>query len=385
MSDPDFSNDHEAMARAIELARRALGKTWPNPMVGCVIVRDGQLLAEGYHRRHGDDHAEVDALRKIGFEAKGASLFVNLEPCCHFGCTPPCTDAILRSGISRVVVGMLDGNPLVNGKGIRILDEAGIEVQVGVLEDACRALNEVYAVNLISPRPFVTLKAAMTADGRIATRSGKSKWITGPEARTHVHTERAAHQAVLVGVGTVLADDPALDVRLPERDQDLDDPLKVVLDSSLRTPSSARIFASKGEVIICTTASHIDSERAELLRAVGATLIPCGDGTRVELDQALEGLATRGISALLVEGGAAVHGALLDAGYVDRLLLYVAPKLFGGVDALPLALGRGAAEPAEALQLTPFEVRRLGDDLLLEARTADGPAARWWREQLTVT
>ena len=381
MNEFDFNLDQDAMARAIELARLGVGKTWPNPMVGCVVVRDGELIAEGYHHRHGEDHAEVDALRKVGFEAQGATLFVNLEPCCHYGCTPPCTDAILRSGIGRVVVGMLDGNPLINGKGVRILEDAGVDVRVGVLEGACRALNEVYAVNLTSPRPFVTLKAAMTADGRLATRTGKSKWITGEDARHHVHEERAAHQAVLVGVGTVLSDDPSLNVRLPGQDE-LVDPIRVVLDSTLRTPPSAKLFASTGKVIICTTSSQIGNERAQKLEGLGAELICCGDGVRVDLEAALAALSQRGVSALLVEGGAQIHGALLDAGCVDRLLLYVAPKLFGGAGALPIAQGSGADDPKEALKLTPFNVRRLGDDLLLEARTANGPAAQWWREQV---
>jgi len=380
----NFSLDQDAMARAIELARLGVGKTWPNPMVGCVVVRDGELLAEGYHHRHGEDHAEVDALRKVGFEAQGATLFVNLEPCCHYGCTPPCTDAILRSGIRRVVIGMLDGNPLINGKGVRILKDAGIDVQVGVLEDACRALNEVYAVNLTSPRPFITLKAAMTADGRLATRTGKSKWITGEAARHHVHEERAAHQAVLVGVGTVLADDPSLNVRLPEREE-VEGPIRVVLDSTLRTPTSAKLFKSLGTTIICTTADQMESERAQQLQRLGAELLACGDSSRVDLKRALTALSERGISALLVEGGAQIHGALLDEGCVDRLLLYVAPKLFGGAGALPIAQGGGADDPEDALKLTPFNVQRLGDDLLLEARTADGPAAQWWREQLTTS
>jgi len=383
VSDGRFTDDRQAMARAIELARLGLGHTWPNPMVGCVVVRDGAVLAEGYHHRHGEDHAEVDALLKVDFEAEGACLYVNLEPCCHFGCTPPCTDAILRSGVNRVVVGMLDRNPLVNGKGIQLLEDAGIEVVVGVLEEDCRALNEVYAVNLDSPRPFVTLKAAITADGRLATRTGKSKWITGELARQHVHRERAAHQAVLVGVGTVLSDDPALTVRLEPDEPGLDNPTRVILDSSLRTPTDARLLASDGvDVLLCTTQPQLATERAQALERAGAELIPCGPGPRVDLSAALAALSERKISALLVEGGAGVHGALLDAGCVDRLLLYVAPKLFGGSEALPMALGNGTDEPADGLALTPFNVTRLGDDLLLEARTADGPAAGWWRSQL---
>jgi diaminohydroxyphosphoribosylaminopyrimidine deaminase/5-amino-6-(5-phosphoribosylamino)uracil reductase len=371
------------MARAIDLARRGTGHTWPNPMVGCVVMRDGELLAEGYHHRHGDDHAEVDALRKLDFQAEAACLYVNLEPCCHYGCTPPCTDAIVRSGITRVVVGMLDGNPLVNGKGIKLLEEAGIEVLVGVLEDACRALNEVYAVNLSAPRPFVTLKAAMTADGRLATRTGKSRWITGSAAREHVHRERAAHQAVLVGVGTVLADNPSLTVRLGDLEPPPRNPMRVVLDSSLRTPSDAALLHDDGSpVVICTTQQQLGSERAQALESAGAELVACGAGPRVDLAAALAALSERKVSALLVEGGAGVHGALLDAGCVDRLLLYVAPRIFGGAEALPMALGSGADEPSDGLELTPFAVTRLGDDLLLEARTADGPAAVWWRAQL---
>ena len=382
MSKRDFSRDQDAMAQAIELARRGLGHTWPNPMVGCVVVRDGKLMAEGYHHRHGEDHAEIDALEKLNFSAQGATLYVNLEPCCHYGCTPPCTDAILRSGITRVVVGMVDGNPLVDGKGIQILRDAGIQVEVGVLEDECRALNEVYAVNLSAPRPFVTLKAAMTADGRLATRTGKSKWITGEQARHHVHQERAAHQAVLVGVGTVLADDPSLNVRLPGKAEQQLQPCRVILDSKLRTPSDAQLFNDPSPLLICTTSSQLGTEKAALLEQQGAILLPCGSADRVDLELAMGRLSERGISALLVEGGAEIHGALLDAGFVDRLLLYVAPKLFGGALALPLALGLGADEPGEAVELTPFNVSRLGDDLLLEARTADGPAAQWWRAQL---
>lgn len=378
------SSDEAAMLRALELAQQARGHTWPNPMVGCVVVRNGQVLAEGYHHRCGQDHAETDALRKIGFQAEGATLYVNLEPCCHWGRTPPCTDAILRSGASRVVVGMVDPQPLVAGQGISQLRDAGIEVEVGIHEEACKALNEAHIVHVTQQRPFLTLKTAVTVDGRTATRTGASQWITGDAARAHSRRQRALHQGILVGVGTVLADDPRLTVRLDPQDiGPFSDPTRIVLDSSLRTPVTARMLSEDGpEVWICTTEPAMSSPQAEPLLAAGATLIPCGPGPQVDLQLALEALAERQLSTLLVEGGAAVHGALIDARLVDRLLVYMAPMMFGGAEALPLALGQGAPNPQEALSLTPFAITRLGADVLLEARSKDGPGASWWSSQV---
>ena len=373
-------SDSAAMLRALELAGSARGLTWPNPMVGCVIVRDGVVLAEGRTQPCGQDHAEADALRQVDFHAEGATLYVNLEPCCHWGRTPPCTDAILRSGAKRVVVGTVDPHPVVAGKGIEILREAGVEVQVGLHEDAARAINEAHIVTMTQHRPFVTLKAAVTLDGRTATRARSSRWITGEEARAHSRRERAMHQAVMVGIGTVLADDPRLDARLDgSRREGLPEPIRVVLDSSLRTPPGARLLSTEGGAVwICTTTGALHGPGADALRGAGAELIACGDGPEVEIAAVMRALAERSVATLFVEGGATVHGAMVDSGFADRWLVYVAPKVFGGADALPLAAGVGVGDAADAMALAPFSVTRLGSDLVLETRAADGPAGAWW-------
>jgi len=372
------------MLRALELAASARGRTWPNPMVGCVGVRDGRILAEGRTQPCGQDHAEADALGKIDFRAEGATIYVNLEPCGHWGRTPPCTDAILRSGASRVVVGTVDPHPLVAGRGISALREAGLDVEIGLHEEAAQALNEAHIVSATHERPFVTLKAAVTLDGRTATRTGQSKWITGRAARDHSRRERALHQAVLVGIGTVLADDPQLNARLPASEREgLAEPTRIVLDSQLRTPPGAQLLSSQGgPVWLCTTEEALRSERADPLRRAGAELIACSGNPRVELDSVLRELAARDVITLFVEGGSTIHGALLDAGVVDRWLVYVAPKFFGGAEALPLGLGRGIGNAETAPELAPLAVSRLGSDLLLETRRADGPAARSWAERV---
>ena len=371
------AQDRAAMRRALELAAQGRRGAWPNPMVGCVVVRDGAVLSEGWHAEVGGDHAEADALRRIGFSAEGATMYVTLEPCCFWGRTPPCTDAVLRAGVRRVVVGMEDPHPKVSGRGIEKLREAGVEVEVGLLSDECRALNEVLLVHRRHNRPFVTLKSAMTLDGRTATRTGESTWITGDAARRHVHAERARNQAILVGVGTVLSDDPRLTVRTG----DGDDPIRVVLDSNLRTPVGAKVLAQDGtRVLVCTTETGLaaHSDRADSLRATGAELLVCGSGPRVDLPLALETLLGLQIRTLLVEGGAEVHGDFVDHRAVDRMLVYVAPKMFGGKDARGVAAGTGAATPSEALDLAPFAVHRLGDDLVLESRPVDGPGGAHW-------
>jgi diaminohydroxyphosphoribosylaminopyrimidine deaminase/5-amino-6-(5-phosphoribosylamino)uracil reductase len=372
------AQDRAAMRRALELAAQGRGRAWPNPLVGCVVMRDGEVLTEGWHAVVGAEHAEADALARIGFRAEGATMYVTLEPCAHWGRTPPCTDAVLRSGVGRVVVGMVDPHPLVSGKGIEALRAGGLQVDVGVLEDACRALNEIWLVQMRHSRPFVTLKSAITVDGRTATRTGRSKWITGDAARAHVQQERALCQAILVGVGTVLVDDPRLTVRGDDPSQS---PIRVVLDSQLRTPSTARLLADDGiRILICTTERGIDDapEQAAALKLAGAQLLACGPGPRVDLREALTRLLHEGVSSLLVEGGATVHGAFLDARAVDRVLVYVAPKLFGGQNAPGLAAGLGVDAPDDALHLAPFAVQRLGDDIVLESRPLDGPGAADW-------
>jgi diaminohydroxyphosphoribosylaminopyrimidine deaminase/5-amino-6-(5-phosphoribosylamino)uracil reductase len=373
-----IDTDSAGMLRALELAQAARGRTWPNPMVGCVVARDGQLLAEGVTQPCGQDHGEVDALKRLDFRADGATVYVNLEPCCHWGRTPPCTDALLRSGIRRVVVGMVDPHSAVAGQGIAQLRAAGLEVEVGVLEDACRAVNEAHVVFKTLGRPFVTLKGAVTLDGRTATRDRRSAWITGEPARAHARRERGLHQAVLVGVGTVLADDPQLTARDEALQREgIAEPARIVLDSRLRTPRTSRLLqGGGGPVWIATTDAAASSPAADALRAAGAELLPSGDA--VTVPGVLAALAARGVATLFVEGGPTAVGAFLDAGVADRYLVYVAPRVFGGRDALPLALGEGVGDPAAATHLAPFSVTRLGDDLLLETRPLDGPAGPWW-------
>lgn len=363
------------MDRALELAARGRGSTTPNPMVGCVIVRDGEVLAEGYHHACGQDHAEVDALRKLDFSAPGATLYVNLEPCCHYGRTPPCTEKILASGVSRVVVATVDPNPKVHGKGIEALRAGGLDVTVGLRETHSRGLNEIYQVATLQRRPFVTLKTAVTLDGRTATRTGSSQWITGEQARAHGRRQRSLSQAIAVGVGTVLADDPQLTARLGGAP----DPARVIFDSRLLTPHTARALNRDGRsVLICTTSPALASPATGPLRAAGAELIDCGPGPRVDLQLALAALYERELHDLYVEGGPTLQGAFVDAGLADRLLAYVAPKLFGGAEALPMLRGEGVELASEAHRFLPFRVTPLGDDVLLETRAVGGPAEGVW-------
>jgi len=345
---PHFSAaDRRFMARALVLAERGRGTTNPNPVVGAVIVRGGRIVAEAFHRRAGQAHAEVNALAALRGAARGTTLYVTLEPCSHTGRTGPCTEAILAARPARparVVVGCRDPNPIVDGRGIARLRRAGLRVDVGCLEDECRAAIDGYAVWVREHRPLVTLKAAATLDGFIAEAAPRRRrapvWITGVQARREVHEMRAAHDAILVGAGTVRADDPQLTVRLPGR-RVAHAPLRVVLAGRRSLPRRARV-----------------------LDGAAPTLTIRDPSGRVALKAALEVLAARGIQSLLVEGGAAIHGAFIAAGLVDRVALFLAPKLLGG--GLPMASGANLPV-ARALPLGPISVRSLGPDLLLTA------------------
>ena len=312
--------DARFMGMALAMAARGAGRTAPNPMVGAVIVKDGLVLAEGHTQPPGRDHAEPNALRQLGMRAPGATMYVTLEPCCHHGRTPPCTDAILASGISRVVVGTVDPFPLVAGKGIARLREGGIEVTVGVREVECRTLNLGFLRVTTGGLPEVTLKAGMSLDGRIADASGASRWVTGPAARADGHRLRDTHDAVLVGIGTVLADDCALTTRR----EGGRDAVPVVLDTNLRIPATAKVLhAGRRAVIVCAEDAAPRDLPADLVR------VPRGAGG-VDLVAALRALGARGLHRVLVEGGGHVHRALLDAGLVDRMELYVNARLLGG-------------------------------------------------------
>ena len=311
--------DHGWMGVALDLAARGAGRTAPNPMVGAVIVHDGAVLAEGWTQPPGDAHAEVHALARIGGRAPGATMYVVLEPCCHFGRTPPCTDAVIRAGVSRVVVGTVDPFPLVAGRGIARLREAGVEVDVGIREEECRALNRGFLRAVTSGLPEVTIKAALSLDGRIASSAGEAKWITGPAARDLGHRLRDHHDAVMVGIGTLLADDPSLTTRIPGGRN----AVPIVLDSKLRTPTDAAILTAGVPPLIYTTVTA---------RPVGpALVVQVPDSAHgVDLDAVLRDVARRGLHRILAEGGGTVHRSLLEGGYADRLELFVSGRVLAG-------------------------------------------------------
>lgn len=350
------------MQEALDEARRGLGRTSPNPAVGAVIVRGGRVVARGHHARAGGPHAEVVALRAAGAAARGADLYTTLEPCDHFGKTPPCSQAILEAGVGRVLVGSRDPNPLVQGRGMARLRAHGVEVVTDVLTAACDALNAAWFTYITAGRPHVTLKAAVTLDGRIAARTGDSRWVTGEEARAWVHRLRDRVDAVLVGAGTARADDPALTARLPGRRGR--DPVRVVLDTDLRLPADLRLFTERSPAP--TLVAHASPRRRRLPPRV--ELLRCARGPGgVDLRDLLGQLAARGITHLLVEGGAAVHARFLEEELVDEVAVLVAPKILGA-DGLPLTRGAGPARMSEALRLQGVQVERLGDDVLVTGR-----------------
>lgn len=357
------------MNRALELAARGQGQVSPNPMVGAVIVRDGEIVGEGWHRRLGAAHAEIEALDMAGGRARGADMYVSLEPCNHHGRTPPCAPSLLAAGLRRVVAAVRDPNPRVTGGGLAWLEAHGMEVEAGLCAEEGRALNRAFFTWSEQGRPFVTLKTALTLDGRIACRTGHSQWITGDESRRRVHQERAQHDAILVGVGTVLADDPRLDVRL---DGDHRSPRRIVLDSRLRTPAQARMLADGPPPIIFTTL-RATAERRSLLSEAGADIVVVeapfsGEDGGVPIAAVLAELARRSYTSVFVEGGGTVAASFLRAGLVDRMLSFISPLVLTGREA-PTSLGRvlGGETPTRPLQRVT--VRQSGDDLCIEGFT----------------
>lgn len=379
------STDLGAMRRALGLARRGLGWTSPNPAVGAVVVApDGAVVGSGYHAAAGSAHAEVVALRKAGPRARGATLYVTLEPCCHTGRTPPCTEAIRRAGIARVVTAMLDPDPRVAGRGVADLRRAGVAVDVGLLGDQAGRLLEAYVHHRRTGLPFVTMKVAMTLDGRAATRSGDARWISGEDSRRLVHALRTEVDAVVVGIGTVLADDPLLTARPAGRTTPLSraprQPLRVVVDSAARTPTAARVLTSAGDSrppLIAVT-SDAPADRARALEAAGAEVLrlPPGADGRVDLQALASELGRRGIVHVLLEGGPTLSAAALATGLVQKVLIFVAPRIVGGVAAPGPVGGDGVARLADAIPIRGLAARRIGDDVLLEGYVASpaGPA-----------
>ena len=358
------------MRRAIELAGKGEGHVNPNPLVGAVIVRDGEILAEGYHARYGDLHAERSAFANLKTDATGAEMYVTLEPCCHYGKQPPCTQAIIEQGIRKVYVGSDDPNALVAGKGIRQLQDAGITVETHVLKEECDALNDVFFHYITTHTPYVVMKYAMTADGKIAARTGDSKWITGESARKKVQELRHQYMGIMAGIGTVLADDPMLNVRIPG----LKSPVRIICDSGLRIPMDSQIVKTAKEyrTIVAYAGEHSGEgckeaeEKEEQLHTAGVETVsvPDADG-RVDLRKLMEYLGKQGIDSVLLEGGGTLNDAALSAGIVNEICAFIAPKIFGGAGAKTPVSGIGVAHPAEAVMLTLRQMETIGDDLML--------------------
>lgn len=354
------------MARALGLAAEARGRTSPNPMVGAVVVREGVIVGEGYHHRVGEPHAEVLALGQAGEAARGADLYVNLEPCAHFGRTPPCVEAIVRAGIARVFAAQKDPNPKVDGRGFSSLRQAGVRVHVGLLAAEAGRLNEVYCRYVTTGLPHVTLKIGMSLDGKTATRTGEARWITGEASRRRVHELRNAVDAILVGIGTILTDDPELTVRLPG--VECRHPDRVVIDSRLRIPNKSRVLLQRNRSrTILVAGSHAPEARIRELRELGAEVIVVDGGERrVDLRVVMERLGALGISSVLVEGGSEIAASSLAAGIVDKLVFFISPLLIGGREAPPVIGGRGAGPLADAPRLSSVRWETVGDDIMVE-------------------
>jgi len=357
--------DEFYMHRALELARHALGRTNPNPLVGAVIEKNGFILGEGYHHKAGAPHAEIHAMQAAGEEARGATLYVTLEPCSHFGRTPPCADAVIRAGIARTVIATIDPNPRVAGKGIEKLRQAGVDVEDGVLrQEACR-LNDVFFKYIRTRIPLVAVKTAMSLDGKIATVTGDSKWISGEESRLYAHQLRNIYDGIMVGIGTVLKDDPCLNTRLPAAD--IRDPLRVIIDPYLDLPPNSNIAKTSRQqrtLVFCSDKAAY--ERREHLENLGVEIMSLViDDELIPLERVLTILGEMGICSLLVEGGGEINGYLLQNYLVDKVYWFIAPKIIGGRQAPSPVGGSGINLMKEAQELKSVEVSKLGNDCLL--------------------
>ena len=353
--------DEKFMREALRIARNAEGRTSPNPLVGAVIVKDGKIIAEGWHRQAGTPHAEIHALNMAGDLARGATLYVTLEPCSHFGRTPPCAQAIINAGISRVVAAMSDPNPKVAGRGFELLRAAGVEVEVGLLEAEARRLNEVFIKWITRRLPFVTMKFACTLDGKIATVAGESQWISGSESRRFTHHLRDINNAILVGVGTVLADNPSLTTRFVEGKN----PVRVIVDSKARTPLESKVVTDKSARTILAVTENAPADKISALKSRGVEVITAGNSERVDLESLMHALAEREITSVLVEGGGTIHFSLLRARLVDKVFAFIAPKIIGGSRALSAVEGAGFAKLSDAVELNDITATTLGEDILI--------------------
>lgn len=376
------------MRRAIELAKKGGGYVHPNPLVGCVVVKDDEIIAEGYHEKYGEFHAERNALTRCKTETKGASLYVTLEPCCHYGKTPPCTEIIIEKGIKKVFVGILDPNLLVAGKGVKILQDAGIEVEVGLCENEIREMNKVFLKYITTKRPYVIMKTAMTLDGKIAAHTGDSKWVTNEESRKMVHELRSELAGVVVGIGTVLADDPMLTCRLEGKHYQ---PVRVVVDSNLRIPVDSQLVKTANEyrtIVACRHFDRSEAERSEVeksslnvnkqkgfldslrsLEMTGVELLECqSNNNHVDINDLMTKLGAMGIDSLLLEGGGTLNAAFLEAGCVDEVWAFIAPKIIGGEGAKTPVSGKGIDKMSEAINLQDIDIQNINGDILIKGK-----------------
>lgn len=357
------------MERAIQLAQKGRGYTNPNPMVGAVIVKDNRIIGEGYHECYGQLHAERNALAACTESPEGGTIYVTLEPCCHYGKTPPCTEAIIKAGLARVVIGSRDPNPKVAGKGVVILRKAGIDVTEDFMKDKCDAFNKVFFHYITQKTPYVIMKYAMTADGKIATHTGASKWITGEKAREHVHMLRHACSGIMVGSGTVLADDPMLTCRIEGGKS----PVRIICDSQLKTPLCSQLVKTAGTVPVIIAAANPPADKQKALEAAGVQVMDIPDKNgRVDLKQLMKRLGEMGIDSILLEGGAELNYSALEADIIHKCCVYIGAKLFGGELSKGPVGGTGAAVPKESFKLEKPEVTVFGQDILLEYQRKKG-------------
>ena len=354
------------MQRALDLAKLGAGFVNPNPMVGAVIVKDGKIIGEGYHKKYGDLHAERNALkdcRERGNNPKDATIYVTLEPCCHHGKTPPCTEAIIESGISKVVIGTLDVNPLVAGRGAEILSNSGIRVEIGLLEKECKELNRIFNKYMTEKRPYVLMKYAMTADGKIATVSGESKWITGEKARENAHKLRKRFAGIMVGVSTVISDNPSLDCRL---DESTKNPVRIICDSYLRTPLDATVVKTANEIETIIATSSEDKEKIAQYQERGCKVLVVPSSEKgINLKYLMKALGEMGIDSVLLEGGGTINYSALESKIVDEIHIHMAPKIFGGNSKSPVE-GLGISDISQAVKLNPIRTTWAGKDLIIE-------------------
>lgn len=356
--------DIKFMKKALAIAGAVIGTVSPDPAVGAVLVKNGKIISTGFHDQHKTPHAEAFAIKKAGKKAKGADLYINLEPCCHYGNNPPCTDTIIKAGIKRVYVSMKDPNPLVNGKGFRKLEKAGIEVIKGLLETEAEKLNEFFIKHITTRRPFVILKTAMSLDGKTATRQGESKWITGIDSRKFVHKLRSHVDAVMVGIGTVLKDDPLLTSRYTKYQKQ---PLRIILDSKARTPLSSKVVKDGSARTLIAVTEAAPSKNIAALEKAGCKIIRTKSANGlVDLKDLMKILGKMNISSIMIEGGASTAGSAIENGIVDKITLFIAPKIIGGKDSVPAIGGKGISLLKNAVKISNIGVKNIGEDIIIE-------------------